>query len=124
MILFSKIKENKTTGAPEVEIQVENMTLELNDIVGFVKSHLESDNTHKIEEVTVINTQADANLLKTINNAVERTVKITFGDSLSVIYIMDVIDKRVVKILCLCVTKLGEDLIDEFSKNNNIIRFK
>jgi hypothetical protein len=123
MILFSKKKGKKVAVVPEVEIQVENMTLELNDIVGFVKSRLELDNP-KIEEVTVMNTHADANLLKTINNAVERTVKITFGDSLSIIYIMDVIDKRIVKILCLCVTQLGEDLINEFSKNNNIIRFK
>ncbi len=123
MILFSKKKGKKEAEVQEVEIQVENMTLELNDIVGFVKSRLELDNP-KIEEVTVMNTHADANLLKTINNAVERTVKITFGDSLSIIYIMDVIDKRIVKILCLCVTQLGEDLINEFSKNNNIIRFK
>ncbi|MBQ6278037.1 MAG: hypothetical protein IJK62_15175 [Bacteroidales bacterium] len=123
MILFSKKKGKKVAVVPEVEIQVENITLELNDIVGFVKSRLELDNP-KIEEVTVMNTHADANLLKTINNAVERTVKITFGDSLSIIYIMDVIDKRIVKILCLCVTQLGEDLINEFSKNNNIIRFK
>ena len=54
MILFSKKKGKKVAVVPEVEIQVENMTLELNDIVGFV-------NTARLSDSDIVESDLEGN---------------------------------------------------------------
>ena len=120
--IFSFGKKTEKNNKIEVEIQVENMTLDLEDITGFANNHLKTI-APKIEEVVVMDTHANPELLNKINKIVVSTVKISVSDSFSVIYIMDIVEKAVVKVLCLCVTDFSESLKEELSNKNHIIRF-
>lgn len=120
--IFSFGKKAEKSNKIAVEIQVENMTLDLEDITGFANNHLKTI-APKIEEVVVMDTHANPELLNKINKIVVSTVKISVSDSFSVIYIMDIVEKAVVKVLCLCVTDFSESLKEELSNKNHIIRF-
>ena len=120
--IFSFGKKAEKSNKIAVEIQVENMTLDLEDITGFANNHLKTI-APKIEEVVVMDTHANPELLNKINKIVVSTVKISVSDSFSVIYILDIVEKAVVKVLCLCVTDFSESLKEELSNKNHIIRF-
>ncbi|MBR6068189.1 MAG: hypothetical protein IKP45_10365 [Bacteroidales bacterium] len=120
--IFSFGKKTEKSNKIAVEIQVENMTLDLEDITGFANNHLKTI-APKIEEVVVMDTRANPDLLDKINKIVVSTVKFSVSDSFSVIYIMDIVKKAVVKVFCLCVTDFSESLKEELSNKNHIIRF-
>ena len=120
--IFSFGKKAEKSNKIAVEIQVENMTLDLEDITGFANNHLKTI-APKIEEVVVMDTHANPELLNKINKIVVSTVKISVSDSFSGIYILDIVEKAVVKVLCLCVTDFSESLKEELSNKNHIIRF-
>lgn len=114
---FFRKREEKTQKI-EVEFQVEKITLDFSDVRDFSDSHLNSENP-KVDEVIVVDTFADERVLQVIRNA----CKVSVNPSFSVLYLMDAVNESVVRILALCVEAFSEQLKENLSSNNHIIRF-
>lgn len=70
----------------------------------------------------ILDKQANEQILKTINDAIAKTVKISIDDSFEIVYLLNAKEKSIVKIYGLCVKDMAESLKDELDAKNHIIR--
>ncbi|MCQ2287370.1 MAG: hypothetical protein MJZ76_10950 [Bacteroidales bacterium] len=103
---------------PTIECDIEQTTIKLQDVVDYVNNRMLG--LLKIDEVVVIDANANAELLK----MVQKYFQLKVNGKMSVLYIMDVINKGVTKITCICADGLDDDLVKELNDHNHIIRFR